>query len=342
MSLKNLSATTKIPKLLKNKLNNKRINRIYKRFEESLSINENFAVAVSGGPDSLALAFLAKIYSIKKKLSAKFFIVDHKLRSNSSNEASNVKKILRRFFIKLEILTWKGKKPTRNIQSVARIKRYELLFAKCDKFKIKNILLGHHRDDLFENFFIRLLRGSGLKGLISLDKKGEINNKFLLRPLLDQKKEDLVFLSEKVFNFYVKDPSNYDEKYQRIKIRKLIWDLQKSGLDKNKFSKTIKNLKYSNSIVNFYVKKNLQKNTFFFKKKNKLILNRNFFQEHYEVVFRAFSESIKLIGKKYYSVRGKKLDKLINDISNNQSFKSTLGGCIIEKVNQTVIISKEQ
>ena len=342
MSLKNLSATTKIPKLLKNKLNNKRINRIYKRFEESLSINENFAVAVSGGPDSLALAFLAKIYSIKRKLSAKFFIVDHKLRSNSSNEASNVKKILRRFFIKLEILTWKGKKPTRNIQSVARIKRYELLFAKCDKFKIKNILLGHHRDDLFENFFIRLLRGSGLKGLISLDKKGEINNKFLLRPLLDQKKEDLVFLSEKVFNFYVKDPSNYDEKYQRIKIRKLIWDLQKSGLDKNKFSKTIKNLKYSNSIVNFYVKKNLQKNTFFFKKKNKLILNRNFFQEHYEVVFRAFSESIKLIGKKYYSVRGKKLDKLINDISNNQSFKSTLGGCIIEKVNQTVIISKEQ
>ena len=342
MSLKNLSATTKIPKLLKNKLNNKRINRIYKRFEESLSINENFAVAVSGGPDSLALAFLAKIYSIKRKLSAKFFIVDHKLRSNSSNEASNVKKILRRFFIKLEILTWKGKKPTRNIQSVARIKRYELLFAKCDKFKIKNILLGHHRDDLFENFFIRLLRGSGLKGLISLDKKGEINNKFLLRPLLDQKKEDLVFLSEKVFNFYVKDPSNYDEKYQRIKIRKLIWDLQKSGLDKNKFSKTIKNLKYSNSIVNFYVIKNLQNNTFFFKKKNKLILNRNFFQEHYEVVFRALSETIKLIGKKYYSVRGKKLDKLINDIRNNQSFKSTLGGCIIEKVNQTVIISKEQ
>ena len=342
MSLKNSSATIKIPKLLKNKLNNKRINRIYKRFEESLSINENFAVAVSGGPDSLALAFLAKIYSIKRKLSAKFFIVDHKLRSNSSNEASNVKKILRRFFIKLEILTWKGKKPTRNIQSVARIKRYELLFAKCDKFKIKNILLGHHQDDLFENFFIRLLRGSGLKGLISLDKKSEINNKFLLRPLLDQKKEDLVFLSEKVFDFYIKDPSNNDEKFQRIKIRKLIRELQKCGLDKSKFSKTIKNLKYSNSIVNFYVKKNLQKNTFFFKKKNKLILNRNFFLEHYEVVFRAFSESIKLIGKKYYSVRGKKLDKLINDISNNQSFKSTLGGCIIEKVNQTVIISKEQ
>ena len=68
MSLKNLSAIIKIPKLLKDKLKNKKINSIYKKFERSLKINENFVVAVSGGPDSLALAFLAKIYSIKKKL----------------------------------------------------------------------------------------------------------------------------------------------------------------------------------------------------------------------------------------------------------------------------------
>ena len=342
MSLKNLSATIKIPKLLKSKLNNKRINRIYKEFEKSLSVNENFVVGVSGGPDSLALAFLAKIYSINRKLSPKFFIVDHKLRSNSSNEAKKVKKILRRFYISSEILTWKGKKPTKNIQSSARTKRYELLFRKCDKFKIKNILLGHHQDDLFENFFIRMLRGSGLKGLISLDKKTKIDNKFLLRPLLDLKKEDLIFLSKKVFNFYVKDPSNNDKKYQRIKIRKLIHELQKNGLSKNNFSKTIRNLKDSNTVVNFYVTKNLKKNTFFLEKNNKLVLNREFFQEHYEVVFRTLSESIKIIGKKYYSVRGKKLDKIINEIVNNQSFRSTLGGCIIEKVNQTVIISKEQ
>ena len=342
MSLKNLSAKIKIPKLLKSKLNNKRINQIYKRFEKSLSTNENFAVAVSGGPDSLALAFLAKIYSIKRKLSAKFFIVDHKLRSYSSHEARNVKKILRKNFITAEILTWKGKKPSKNIQSIARKNRYKLLFTKCDKFKIKNILLGHHQDDLFENFFIRMLRGSGLKGLISFDKKSEIDNKFLLRPLLDQKKEDLVFVSEKVFNFYVKDPSNNDEKYQRIRVRKLIQEFQKNGLDKNKFSKTIKNLKYSNTVVNFYANKNFQKNTFFSKKNNKLTLNGKFFQEHYEVVFRALSDSIKLIGQKYYSVRGKKLDKIMKDIRSNKPFRSTLGGCVIEKVNQTVIISKEQ
>jgi len=341
MSLKNLSATIKIPKLFKDKLKNNRINQIYKRFEKSFNINENFGVAVSGGPDSLALAFLAKIYSIKRKLVPKFFIVDHKLRSESTKEAKVVKDLLKQILITPEILTWKGKKPSKNIQSLARIKRYELIYKQCDKYKIKNILIGHHQDDLFENFFIRLLRGSGLKGLISLDKENKIGDKNLLRPLLDQKKEDLVFLSKNVFNFYVQDPTNNDEKYQRIKIRKLIKELQKNGLDKNKFFKTIKNLKYSNKVVNFYVSENLKKNTFFSDRSNKLILNKIFFHQPYEIIFRAFSESIKLIGKKYYSARGKKLDKIIKDIENNQSFRATLGGCIIEKVNETVIISKE-
>ena len=341
MSLKNLSATIKIPKLFRDKLKNNRINKIYNRFEKSFNINENFGVAVSGGPDSLALAFLAKIYSIKRKLVPKFFIVDHKLRSESTKEAKVVKDLLKQILITPEILTWKGKKPSKNIQSLARKKRYELIYKRCDKYKINNILIGHHQDDLFENFFIRLLRGSGLKGLISLDKENKIGDKNLLRPLLDQKKEDLVFLSKNVFNFYVQDPTNNDEKYQRIKIRKLIKELQKNGLDKNKFFKTIKNLKYSNKVVNFYVSENLKKNTFFSDKSNKLILNKIFFHQPYEVIFRALSESIKLIGKKYYSARGKKLDKIIKDIENNQSFRATLGGCIIEKVNETVIISKE-
>ena len=341
MSRKNLNVKIKIPKIFRDTLKNKKINAIYNRFEKSLNINENFAVAVSGGPDSLALAFLAKVYSIKKQVVSKFFIVDHKLRSESTSEAKVIKQVLNRYSIKSEILTWKGKKPTKNIQSLARNKRYELLFSNCDKSKINNLLLGHHMDDLLENFFIRILRGSGLKGLVSLNKKTKIGNKNLLRPLLNQKKDDLKFISKKVFNFYINDRSNIDEKFQRIKVRKLIEKLQENGLDKNKFLKTIKNLKYSNTVVDFYVNKNLQKNSSYFKKNNRLIFNRKFFQQPYEVKFRAFSDSIKLIGKNYYSVRGKKLDRIIDKIENEKFFRVTLGGCIIEKVNQTVIISKE-
>ena len=277
MSLKSSNVKIKIPKLFKDKLINRKIKEIYKNFENSLDINQNFVVSVSGGADSLALAFLAKIYSFKKKLNPKFLIIDHKLRSESSKEAKLVKKVLESFFINADIVSWKGKIPTKNIQSSARNKRYEFLFKYCDKFKIDNILIGHHRDDLFENFFIRMLRGSGLNGLISLDTKSKVGNKNLLRPLLNQSKEDLVYISKKVFNFYINDPTNDDEKYLRTWVRKLISDLQNNGLDKNKFLKTIKNLKDSNFVVDFYVKQNLFNNTFFSKKNNQLILNKNFF-----------------------------------------------------------------
>ena len=205
MSLRNSNAKIKIPKLLKEKLKDIRILKILKKFEKSLNIEDDFIVAVSGGPDSLALAFLSKIYAIKKNLKVKFFIINHKLRNNSTIEAKTVKRVLNQSLIKAEILSWKGKKPSKNIQSKARKKRYELLFEQCNKLGINNILLGHHQDDYIENFFIRILRGSGLKGLVSLDKKNRINEINLLRPLLDFKKEDLIFLSNYVFNFYVKD-----------------------------------------------------------------------------------------------------------------------------------------
>tara|TARA_B100001057_G_scaffold74528_1_gene69066 strand:+ start:1548 stop:2573 length:1026 start_codon:yes stop_codon:yes gene_type:complete len=341
MSLKNLSVAKKIPKLLRDKLKNKRVSQIYKKFEKSLNLDQDFIVAVSGGPDSLALAFLSSIYSIKKKIVSRYFIVDHKLRKNSSNEAKVVKQVLNRLLIKAEILTWKGRKPQRNIQSLARKKRYELLYKKCDELEISNILLGHHQDDLFENFFLRILRGSGLRGLTSLDKKTKINNINLLRPLLDFQKKDLEFISKDVFGFYVQDPYNKDEKFKRIKVRRLIKELKLDGLDQKKFVNTLNNLKSSNEVVKFYVDKNLNKNSYYVAKKNQLFLNSNFFQQPYEIVLRALSDSLRVIGTKYYAPRGKKLKKIIDEIKNNQLSKVTLGGCIIEKVNQTVIISKE-
>lgn len=189
MSLKNLNASSKIHKQLLNKLRDKRIYKIYNKFEDNLNLNNNFTVAVSGGPDSLALAFFSKIYSIKKSLKVKYFLVDHKLRNNSSVEALFVKNLLKDFSIDLDILKWNGKKPKNNIQSLARKKRYNLLINQSKKFKINNILFGHHEDDVYENFFIRLLRGSGLKGIVSLDKTTLINNVNILRPLINVEKK---------------------------------------------------------------------------------------------------------------------------------------------------------
>jgi len=341
MSQKNSNVSIRIPKILQKQLNNKKIGKIYKNFEKNLNLDKNFAVAVSGGPDSLALAVLAKIYAFKKRLVSKFFIVDHQIRKESSQEAKLTRKKLSSVGINSQILIWKGKKPTKNLQSLARKKRYELLIANCNKFEIENILLGHHEDDVLENFFIRILRGSGLKGLISFDKEVRIDQINLLRPLLDQKKDDLIFIAKHVFNFYVKDPSNENELFQRVKIRKLIDKLQKNGLDKKKFLNTIKNLKYSDKAIKFYVNKNLKENTHYSPKENDYTINIDFFKQPHEIVFRSLTFIINVIGGKYYSPRGKKIDMIINKINNEELSKVTLGGCIIEMQHETVIISKE-
>jgi len=336
-----LNVSKKTHNFLLSKLKDRRILKIYKKFEGDLDIKKNFIVAVSGGPDSLALSFLAKIYSIKKSINVKYFIVDHKLRKNSTSEAEYVQKKLKNFSIKLNILTWRGLKPRKNIQSIARDKRYKLLTDIAKKYRIQNILLGHHLDDLFENFFIRILRGSGLQGLISLDRETQKNQINLIRPLIKIDKKDLIYISNYTFGSYIKDPSNEDDKFKRVKIRNFLKQLNLEGFDRKKFFLTIKNLKFANENIKFYTKKNLEENVTILKKKQNAILKENFFSQSNEVVFRSLAEVIKIVGKKYYSVRGKKIDKIIHLIKSKSSFKVTLGGCIIKKVNETVILSKE-
>ena len=341
MSPKNLNVSSKTHKFLLNKLKDKRTSQIYKKFEDNLPANENFIVAVSGGPDSLALSYLAKIYSIKKSLNIKYFMIDHKLRKDSTTEANFVKKKLKKYSINLNILTWHGKKPNKNLQSIARDKRYKLLVKKTKEFKIKNILLGHHLDDLFENFFIRILRGSGLKGLISLDQKTQNEKVNLIRPLLNFDKKDLIYVCNYIFGSFIKDPSNEDDKFKRVKIRKFLKQLETEGLNRNKFLLTIKNLKFANETIKFYTKKNLDENTYFLEKNKSFILKKNFFYNSSEVVFRSFTEIIKLIGKKYHPTRGKKIDTIIKLVNDKSSFKVTLGGCVIKKINHSIIVSKE-
>ena len=210
MNLKNLSVQNKKHKKILSHLNKKRISKIYNEFSSSLKVKENLAVAVSGGPDSLALAYLTKCYSLKNKIKVKYYIVNHKLRKESSLEAEVVKKVLKKIDIQCTVLNWNGKKPSKNIQATARDKRYSLLAKECKKNNIKYLLLGHHLNDLFENFLIRIVRGSGLNGLISFSKNTKYRDKNLniIRPLLNLEKKDLLYISNEVFSFFVKDPSN--------------------------------------------------------------------------------------------------------------------------------------
>ncbi len=329
-------------------IRNKRIKKIYERFEFLINQKEfkGYLVAVSGGADSLALAYLSKCYQIKNKNKNFHYVhVDHKLRDTSSNEAQTLKKILKKFKIKCKIITWKKKKNTRKTQSDSRDYRFKVFESFCKTKKINSLLLGHHFDDFQENFFIRLLRGSGLKGLVSFYNYRNLqrNNINIVRPLLDFSKEDLLYVTKKTFNFHIDDPSNRSLEYLRSRVRFMINNLKKNGLDEKKFKMTFENLISSNNSIEFFVQKNISENSYISpsKNNNRALLASKFFDSTDEIILRSFTKILQNISGRYFPARGKGVSRIINQIKQKSLTKTTIGGCVIEKIENSVVIYKE-
>jgi len=344
MKRKNLSAVKKVkskPPIIKNS----KVKKIYEIFKKQMFQNignKNFAIGVSGGADSLCLAYLSKIYSSEFKNKNFTLIVDHNIRTNSAKEAIKVKKMLHKKHIKSIILSWRGSKPKKNIQLKAREIRYALISNYCLKNNIDYLVTAHHQDDQIENFFIRLFRGSGLTGLSSMATLSNYNeNLQIVRPLLNINKQDLESITKFYFKNYIKDPSNEDDKFLRTRIRKYRANLLQEGLDTKKINKTVSNLMVAKNALDFYKKRAINDNVNFLSKNSCIINSKIFFTEANEIIFKMMSDILSLISGSYYPPRSKKILYLIKQLKDNKFRKSTLGGCILEKKEGFILVTRE-
>ena len=325
--------------------NNPKILNFYSKFKLIVFKNikdKSFAIAVSGGSDSLCLAYFAKLYSYEFGNKIHVLVVDHNLRKESHKESLKVRSILKKRKIPSTILNWKGKVPKSNIQKKARDIRYSLLSNYCLKNRVKYLITAHHEDDQIENFFIRLLRGSGLSGLSSMPVQAKYNSNLkIVRPFLSLEKKDLKYVTLNYFKTYIKDPSNNNDKFLRVRIRKYRKNMEKEGLDTRKIIKTVDNLVSADQAIKFYKNKALYKHASFVSK-NKCLVNKKIFSdEAWEVIFKSFSDILSLVSGTYYPPRSKKVINLINRLKKTKFTKSTLGGCIVEEKNNFILISKE-
>ena len=318
------------------------LSNIYLNFKKKLNLfkKKNFLIAVSGGPDSLALAALAKSYNYENRSKIFYVLVDHKLRKNSSREAQLVKRLLKKYGINLYILK-NDKIINKNIQSEARKVRYSLLTSFCKKKNINVILTAHNLEDQVETFFIRLSRGSGLDGLSAMKKINKIENSVkLVRPLLDFKKIELIKISKIIFGKYYKDPSNKNTKYLRTRIRNLKEILETSGINYDQVIKSIKNLASSKDTLEQYFNQ-IYKNIIN-KKKSEIMIDLKIFNKiNQEMKMRVFKKAIKDLTKAYYVARSKKIFNLIDQIKAKKNAKLTLGGCIISREKNHINLKKE-
>ena len=339
MKRKNLNAA----KLKDIFIQDRQIAEIYFKLSSILSRYKkpnSFAVAVSGGPDSMALAALSKLLMLEKKYKIYFLLVDHGIRKDSGSEALKVQRLLKKNEINLKILK-NRKKITKNIQRTARDLRYGLLVDFCRSKGIKFLITAHHKDDQVETFFIRLSRGSGVEGLSAMSQIVSLNHGItLIRPFLEFKKKQLKYIANRFFKKTIKDPSNTNKKFLRTNIRDLSKILKNKGLDFDQIIRSINNISSTKEAINFYVSRSLKKFVKF--KKTETVLDFSMFRkEPEEVKFKIINNIVKKRTASYYPPRSRKVLSLISRFESSNLKKCTLGGCIFERKKNNIHVTKE-
>jgi tRNA(Ile)-lysidine synthase len=198
------------------------IDRFRRDLDALVTADATIGVAVSGGPDSLALLFLA---AEARPLKVEAATVDHALRPESRAEAEMVAGVCERIGVPHRILTatW-GEKPETAIQERARIMRFRLLGDWARERELDALLTAHTLDDQAETLLMRLSRGAGVKGLagmrrVSRPPNGDIA---VVRPLLGWRHSELEAVCAAAGVEPVQDPSNEDERFERVRFRTAI------------------------------------------------------------------------------------------------------------------------
>ncbi len=187
------------------------------------------AVAVSGGPDSMALAVLAHDWVRERGGRVLALIVDHGLRAEAPQEAEDARVRLAGRGIAARVLPAHGLRPGPALAERAREARYALLRAACAEAGIMHLLLGHHAADQAETLMMRALAGSGPRGMAGMAALVETPTLRLLRPLLSVSPASLRTLLREAGVGWAEDPSNADISALRPRLRAMRADRTGDG-----------------------------------------------------------------------------------------------------------------
>lgn len=175
---------------------------------------DRFGIAVSGGPDSMALALLTHELLGERALAA---TVNHGLRSEAADEARWVGAALSACSMQHWILRGEVE-PGASVQAHARTLRYRLLQRWCDDNAIDWLLTAHHADDQLETLLMRLNRGSGVSGMAGVRAR----NGRIVRPLLGWRRQELSRIVADAAIVPIDDPSNDDIRFDRVRMRQAL------------------------------------------------------------------------------------------------------------------------
>jgi tRNA(Ile)-lysidine synthase len=212
-------------------------------------------LAVSGGPDSIALMWLAARWRSTLARGPRLIAVtvDHGLRAEAATEARDVKRLARTLDLTHRTMRWAGEKPKTGLPAAARTARYRLLAQAARASGATHILTAHTRDDQAETVLMRLLRGSGIGGLAAMARESARDGVRLARPFLQVSKSQLVATLKKAKIGFADDPTNRDTNFTRPRLREIMPVLAAEGGDARNLARLASRLARANQAVEVLV-----------------------------------------------------------------------------------------
>ena len=212
-------------------------------------------LAVSGGPDSVALMWLAarwrRALSRGPKLVA--VTIDHGLRPESASEARAVKRLARALEVPHFTMRWTDEKPKSGVPAAARAARYRLLAAAAQRNGASHVLTAHTRDDQAETLLMRLFRGSGIAGLAGMARQSQREGVLIARPFMNQSKTQQLATLQQAGIGFADDPTNRDTRFTRPRIRSVIKELAAEGGDPRNLARLASRLGRANASIEILV-----------------------------------------------------------------------------------------
>lgn len=296
------------------------------------SNTSKIAVGVSGGADSMFLACILNEWCNKNSVNLIAYIVDHKIRPESTLEAEMVKTRLQNFGIESVILSIDNFDKKSNIQHEARLIRFKLFYNQAQVDGISNLFLAHTQNDQAETVLMRIIRGSSIKGIAGIRSISYYKSLKLIRPLLNTTRQYVErYLSHKGW-VWVNDPSNSNIKYDRVKVRKLLANHNELFGDDRIYQRlnlisvnALSAYSYIKSRVNLIWKKKVQVTEF-----NVLVIDNSIYKLHQEIIYGIIQKALYYFNKQR-PIRQKSILNLIIRLKSRINSNSTLNKCIIRK-----------
>jgi len=303
------------------------------------------AIAVSGGPDSMALVRLAKEWADIRGASIVGLTVDHQLRPEAEAEAEQVSRWLNSLGIEHHVLEWEHgarvRRIARSAQNDARTARFDLLCTWCERAGAQAWMTAHHADDQVETFLDRLIRGSGLDGLAAMAPDSRRHGVRILRPLLEFTKQDLIETCAKFGQACISDPSNEDSKYKRVRMRRLLIAFEQEGLDRSRILKTVGHMRRAKQAIDSAVDK-LSLRAINREKESAVRIDvGRLISAPHEVGLRCLARCLADISGEIYAPRFDSLTAVYDALAHGAWSDRTLHGCHLQVRDGVLVISVE-